>query len=129
MRTADLHVGSSVGSIGTLTVDAESMSELSGRDASENRGPIMFVGGRGTGVANVRGGVSIGGNAGDTNGVLIGGYGDSPLGGTGTLNVDGASAHVVSTDNPGFVNVGHNGNGFLNVTNGGNVGNFAFVSV
>jgi T5SS/PEP-CTERM-associated repeat protein len=136
VRTADLHVGSSVGSVGTLTVDAGSTIELSGRDASENRGPIMFVGGRGAGVANVHGGVSIGGNAGDTNGGNVSNFAFVSAGrnaGTfrevivddGVMEISGISHADVGPS----LWVGRAGHGALTVRNGGRIdlGN-AFIS-
>ncbi len=116
-------VGHDTGSNGVLNVNGASASlNLSSLDTSGN-GAVLLVGRVGTGTANVTNGgtVSVSSGAVPTGldgGLLVGGSASNPATtGNGTLNVDGAGSTVTLSD--GFTQVGRQGIGSLNITNGG----------
>jgi T5SS/PEP-CTERM-associated repeat protein len=73
------------------------------------------VGGSGTGVLNVNAGASYSQNGLPNNSLLIA----RNVGSSGAVNVNGGQMTVQRTDNTAFIGVGGNGNGALNITNGG----------
>lgn len=127
--SARMFMGSNLGSTGQVSVDgAGSTLDLLGTDEFGN-GPVAIVGLGGTATMDVTDGATV--NI-DTNGeivtgtlnggFLVGGTSSAPTG-NGTLNVDGAGSTLNVKNATASMQVGRNGTGVLNITDGGKVTN------
>lgn len=123
-------VGTNQGSTGTLNMSGDgALLNLAGLAPNNTPGSLdgatLLVGLRGTGTVNLSDGANIVITAtppvnGSTAGMLIGGSRNNPIGtGDGTVNVDGTG--TVLTLNGGLSQIGRDGKGVLNITNGGSV--------
>ncbi len=136
-------VGSNTGSNGIMSVSgAGAQLNLTGIEPTgvDQNGAFLGVGSAGTGVLNVNAGGTvtispgIPTGTGLSGGLTIGGSSSNPTTGNGTVNVDGAGSSITFTSangQAGFTQVGRDGTGVLNITNGGTVSgatqNFAIV--
>lgn len=128
-------VGVDTGSTGTATVSgAGAQLNLSGvfpTTGTDQDGAVLLVGSRGAGLLNVNTGgvitVAPGTpfGTGLSGGMLIRGSSSNPIGtGNGTVNVDGVGSSIIFSalnGQAGNTQVGRDGTGVLNITNGGNV--------
>jgi T5SS/PEP-CTERM-associated repeat protein len=128
-------VGQNAGSTGTVEMTGiGAQMNLSGLAPNSTipadlDGASLVVGLRGTGVLNVSAGAAISvtpgvpTGTGLTGGMLIGGSASNPTGtGDGTLTVDGTGSSVIFSNvngQAGFSQIGRDGTGVLNITNGG----------
>lgn len=120
-NTGFLRIGNEAGSVGVLNVSGPGARyDLTGVSA-QNLGGIAEVGRSGEGTLNLDNGAELGltSSGGSFVGMQIGGTGSSTGGGTGTANVDGATLRIESNVALPFLNVGRNGVGALNISNGG----------
>ncbi|WP_299614764.1 cadherin-like domain-containing protein [Pelagibius sp.] len=141
VATTFMSIGRVSGSQGSVTVDGSQDEELRttlrlfGRD-DEHQGAFLQVGWGGQGSLTVKGGalLSIDGNGGQFPGFNVG----RDAGSTGTMVVDGIGTQVLIANGDGgpagslgFIAVGREGNGTLDVTQGAQVvnaaGGFTFV--
>lgn len=120
-------VGTDAGSLGTMNINGSTANvSLTGLDAGGN-GAVMLVGRIGTGTANVTNGATVNIDAGAVptglnGGMLIGGSGTDPATtGFGTLNVDGAGSSITLADDNARSQIGRQGSGVMNITNGATV--------
>ena len=98
---------------GTLTIDGGAWYDSVDENNTRTGGGTTAVGGSGTGVLNIKNG----GHA-STQFINIG----QNSSGSGVINVDGADSTLsVSADNSSGITIGTNGNGTLNISNGGTV--------
>ena len=128
-------LGNNLGSTGTLNISGSgSQMNVTGvspdQDVpTDDDGALLLVGRNGTGSVNLSNGADITiapGNPtgiGTGGGLLIGGSGTNPIGtGNGTVNVDGSGTSITLSavnGQAGATQVGRDGVGRLNVTNGG----------
>ncbi len=128
-------IATNTGSNGTANVSgAGAQLNLSGlfpTTGTDQDGAVLVVGRNGTGTLNINAGGTItiapapSFGTGLTGGLLIGGSSASPTGtGNGTVNVDGAGSSIVFSNangQAGNTQVGRDGTGVLNITNGASV--------
>lgn len=129
--TARLFAGEQLGSSGLVDVDGAG-SELNLRGTDEfGNGPIALIGLAGTATMNVTNGATVDiDNNGEAitstlrGGLLVGGTSTSPTG-NGALNIDGAGSAMNVGTSDATMQIGRNGTGVLNVTDGGKLTNSA----
>lgn len=121
-------VGDDVGSTGRINVDgAGSRLDFIGQDTVDDSRASIQVGDDGTGRLDITNGGTVEINAatvpGRVSSINVGGGLFSPPGaGDGTVNVDGSGSELrLRSDGLAFVQVGREGIGRMNVTNGGSV--------